>query len=170
MQADGRIEQYAKKERLQIERERLALEKNLSGIKEMKRLPDVDLRDRHEQRGDRRQGSQPAWHSGRRGRRYELQPGRGHLSSFPAMTTRCAPSGCSPRESRTQSSKDNSWRSRRRAKKPPSPPNRLRQQAPREMLRAPGAIAGNAVNEVSDVAVNEVRVAKEGSSNIRFSR
>ncbi|HEY6401373.1 MAG TPA: 30S ribosomal protein S2 [Blastocatellia bacterium] len=41
MQADGRIEAYAKKERLQIERERLALEKNLSGIKEMKRLPDV---------------------------------------------------------------------------------------------------------------------------------
>lgn len=41
MQADGRIEQYAKKERLQIERERLALEKNLAGIKEMKKLPDV---------------------------------------------------------------------------------------------------------------------------------
>ena len=41
MQADGRIEQYAKKERLEIERERLALEKNLSGIKEMRRLPDV---------------------------------------------------------------------------------------------------------------------------------
>jgi ribosomal protein S2 len=41
MQADGRIEQYAKKERLQIERERLALEKNFSGIKEMKRLPDA---------------------------------------------------------------------------------------------------------------------------------
>jgi small subunit ribosomal protein S2 len=41
MQADGRIEQYAKKERLQIERERQALEKNLSGIKEMKRLPDM---------------------------------------------------------------------------------------------------------------------------------
>ncbi|MCG3163852.1 MAG: hypothetical protein JMDDDDMK_05304 [Acidobacteria bacterium] len=41
MQADGRIEAYAKKERLQIERERQALEKNLSGIKEMKRLPDV---------------------------------------------------------------------------------------------------------------------------------
>ncbi len=41
MQADGRIEQYAKKERLQIERERLALEKNLSGIKDMKRLPDA---------------------------------------------------------------------------------------------------------------------------------
>ncbi|HZF38998.1 MAG TPA: 30S ribosomal protein S2 [Blastocatellia bacterium] len=41
MQADGRIEAYAKKERLQIERERQALEKNLSGIKEMKKLPDV---------------------------------------------------------------------------------------------------------------------------------
>lgn len=41
MQADGRIEQYAKKERLQIERERQALEKNLAGIKEMKRLPDA---------------------------------------------------------------------------------------------------------------------------------
>ncbi len=41
MQADGRIEAYAKKERLQIERERLALEKNLSGIKEMRRLPDA---------------------------------------------------------------------------------------------------------------------------------
>ncbi len=41
MQADGRIEQYAKKERLQIERERLALEKNLAGIKDMKKLPDI---------------------------------------------------------------------------------------------------------------------------------
>ena len=41
MQADGRIEQFAKKERLQIERERQALEKNLSGIKDMKRLPDA---------------------------------------------------------------------------------------------------------------------------------
>jgi len=41
MQADGRIEQYAKKERLQIERERQALEKNFSGIKDMKRLPDL---------------------------------------------------------------------------------------------------------------------------------
>jgi small subunit ribosomal protein S2 len=41
MQADGRIEQFAKKERLGIERERLALEKNLAGIKDMKRLPDA---------------------------------------------------------------------------------------------------------------------------------
>jgi len=41
MQADGRIEQFAKKERLQIDRERQALDKNLSGIKEMKRLPDI---------------------------------------------------------------------------------------------------------------------------------
>lgn len=41
MQADGRIDQYSKKERLMIERERLALEKNLAGIKEMKKLPDA---------------------------------------------------------------------------------------------------------------------------------
>lgn len=41
MQADGRIEQYAKKERLEIERERQALEKNFAGIKEMRRLPDA---------------------------------------------------------------------------------------------------------------------------------
>jgi small subunit ribosomal protein S2 len=41
MQQDGRIEQYAKKERLHLERERQALEKNLSGIKEMKKLPDA---------------------------------------------------------------------------------------------------------------------------------
>ncbi len=41
MQTDGRIDAYAKKERLQIERERLALEKNLSGIKDMRRLPDA---------------------------------------------------------------------------------------------------------------------------------
>ncbi len=41
MQADGRIDAYAKKERLQIERERLALERNLSGIKDMRRLPDA---------------------------------------------------------------------------------------------------------------------------------
>jgi small subunit ribosomal protein S2 len=41
MQADGRIEAYAKKERLHIERERQALEKNLAGIKEMKKLPDL---------------------------------------------------------------------------------------------------------------------------------
>lgn len=41
MQADGRIEQFAKKERLHIDREREALEKNLSGIKDLKRLPDA---------------------------------------------------------------------------------------------------------------------------------
>jgi small subunit ribosomal protein S2 len=41
MQADGRIDQFSKKERLMIERERQALEKNLAGIKEMKKLPDA---------------------------------------------------------------------------------------------------------------------------------
>lgn len=41
MQSDGRIDQFSKKERLMIERERQALEKNLAGIKDMKRLPDA---------------------------------------------------------------------------------------------------------------------------------
>jgi small subunit ribosomal protein S2 len=39
MAADGTIEQYTKKEALQLERERLKLEKNLGGIKNMTKLP-----------------------------------------------------------------------------------------------------------------------------------
>jgi small subunit ribosomal protein S2 len=73
MQADGRIEQFAKKERLQIERERLALEKNLSGIKDLKRLPGYHFRHRHQQGRDCRQGGEPTGHSGGRRRRYELR-------------------------------------------------------------------------------------------------
>ena len=41
MNADGTIEQYTKKEALQIEREREKLEKNLGGIKNMTKLPGV---------------------------------------------------------------------------------------------------------------------------------
>lgn len=41
MQSDGRYEKLTKKERLQLDREREKLEKNLSGIKNMARLPDV---------------------------------------------------------------------------------------------------------------------------------
>jgi len=41
MQTDGRIEALTKKERMKLEHERAALEKNLKGIKEMPRLPDV---------------------------------------------------------------------------------------------------------------------------------
>jgi small subunit ribosomal protein S2 len=41
MVADGTIEQYTKKEALQLERERIKLEKNLGGIKNMTKLPGV---------------------------------------------------------------------------------------------------------------------------------
>ncbi len=41
MFADGRIEQYSKKEQAMYNRERMALEKNLGGIKKMDRLPDI---------------------------------------------------------------------------------------------------------------------------------
>src|SRR2546430_14957359 len=43
VQADGRIDQFAKKERLQIEREREALEKNLAGSKDNERLAEAVL-------------------------------------------------------------------------------------------------------------------------------
>jgi len=41
MQLDGRAELLTKKERIGLDRERLSLEKNLSGIKNMTRLPDM---------------------------------------------------------------------------------------------------------------------------------
>jgi len=41
MQADGRAELLTKKERIGLDRERLSLEKNLSGIKNMTRLSDM---------------------------------------------------------------------------------------------------------------------------------
>lgn len=41
MQTDGRYEQFKKKERLALDRERENLERNLSGIKNMTRLPDA---------------------------------------------------------------------------------------------------------------------------------
>lgn len=41
MRADGRFERLTKKERLKLEREHAALAKNLSGIRDMTRLPDV---------------------------------------------------------------------------------------------------------------------------------
>jgi small subunit ribosomal protein S2 len=41
MRTDGRFEQLTKKERLGLEREHSALEKNLAGIRDMARLPDV---------------------------------------------------------------------------------------------------------------------------------
>jgi small subunit ribosomal protein S2 len=41
MQTDGRYEKLTKKERIKLDREREGLDKNLSGIKSMTRLPDV---------------------------------------------------------------------------------------------------------------------------------
>ncbi len=41
MQTDGRYEKLTKKERIKLDREREGLNKNLSGIKSMNRLPDV---------------------------------------------------------------------------------------------------------------------------------
>jgi small subunit ribosomal protein S2 len=41
MQTDGRYEMFVKKERIKLDRERETLEKNLSGIKNMNRLPDA---------------------------------------------------------------------------------------------------------------------------------
>ena len=41
MQTDGRYEKLTKKERIKLDRERETLEKNLSGIKSMTRLPDA---------------------------------------------------------------------------------------------------------------------------------
>jgi len=41
MQTDGRYEKMTKKERIKLDRERESLNKNLSGIKAMNRLPDV---------------------------------------------------------------------------------------------------------------------------------
>ena len=41
MQTDGRAEKLTKKERIKLDRERQSLEKNLSGIKNMNRLPDA---------------------------------------------------------------------------------------------------------------------------------
>ncbi len=41
MRSDGRFDALTKKERLQLDREHAALEKNLAGIRDMRRLPDV---------------------------------------------------------------------------------------------------------------------------------
>src|SRR3569832_994343 len=41
MQTDGRYEKMTKKERIKLDRERKSLNKNLSGIKAMNRLPDA---------------------------------------------------------------------------------------------------------------------------------
>ncbi len=53
MQTDGRYEKLTKKERIKLDRERESLNKNLSGIKTMGRLPGRDFYHRRAQGRDR---------------------------------------------------------------------------------------------------------------------
>ena len=70
---------YTKKERLTMQRERDKLDRSLGGIKDMGGVPDLLVRDRHQQGRHRHQGSAPAQHSGRRHRRHQFRSGRHHL-------------------------------------------------------------------------------------------
>jgi small subunit ribosomal protein S2 len=72
MQTDGRYEKLTKKERIKLDREREGLNKNLSGIKSMGRLPDVRFHYRRRKEENRGRGSESSGHSHCRGRRYEL--------------------------------------------------------------------------------------------------
>ena len=75
----GETEQMLKKEALKITRELAKLERNLGGIRNLERLPERDLRDRHEEGAHRRHRGQPARHPRRRGRRHQLRPRRHRL-------------------------------------------------------------------------------------------
>ena len=76
----GEAQGLTKKERLTLTRERDKLEKALGGIKDMGGVPDLHLRDRHQQGSDRDPGGQPPRHPGRRDRRFQLRPRPHHLS------------------------------------------------------------------------------------------
>ena len=93
MATDGRYELLPKKEVIKLERERKHLQANLAGIKEMSRLPDCGLRDRFEQRANRRARSPQAGHPGGRGGGYELRSERSGLHRSPETTMRCERSG-----------------------------------------------------------------------------
>ena len=56
----GETEQMIKKEGLKLKRERDKLERNLGGIRRLEKLPDIDLRDRHEEGAHRRHRGQPS--------------------------------------------------------------------------------------------------------------
>jgi small subunit ribosomal protein S2 len=58
MQTDGRYEKLTKKERIKLDRERESLNKNLSGIKSMSRLPDVGLYYRRQEGRDCSRGGE----------------------------------------------------------------------------------------------------------------
>ena len=77
--ADDAYEGRAKKEVGRLERERKHLQQNLAGIKDMNGLAGSAVRDRFEQRSDRREGSAQAGHSGGRRGRYQLRSRRSGL-------------------------------------------------------------------------------------------
>jgi len=97
--AEGELDVLAKKEALQLRRQEAKLEKNLSGISNMHKLPAMvfvidprkeriavaeqaagdGLRDRSPQGEDRRGRGPQAGHTDRRDRRHQLRPGRGRL-------------------------------------------------------------------------------------------
>ncbi len=70
----GEIEQMPKKEGLKIRRDLAKLDRNLGGIKYLDKLPERDLRDRHQEGAHRGHRGEPAAHSGRRRRRHQLRP------------------------------------------------------------------------------------------------
>jgi len=74
MQLDGRAELLTKKERIGLDRERLSLEKNLSGIKNMTRLPDMIFIIDSKKERDCDQRGEPFRHSGNCRGRYQLRP------------------------------------------------------------------------------------------------
>ena len=55
----GEVEQMSKKEGLKVRRDLAKLERNLGGIKNLEKLPSVDLRDRHEEGAHRGHRGEP---------------------------------------------------------------------------------------------------------------
>ena len=70
----GEIDQMPKKEGLKVRRDLAKLDRNLGGIKNLEKLPERRLRDRHEEGAHRGHRGEPLEDPGRRGRRHELRP------------------------------------------------------------------------------------------------
>ena len=76
MEQDGTFEVLPKKEVIELKKELAKLQKNLGGIKEMKRLPDAIFGSRSEKRENLRTGSSYTGNSADRYLRYQLRSGR----------------------------------------------------------------------------------------------
>ena len=79
MLSSNEAQGYTKKERLTLQRERDKLDRALGGIKDMGGLPDLVVRDRHQQGRHRDQGGAAPQRSGGRGGRHQLRSERHHL-------------------------------------------------------------------------------------------